>query len=210
MARDNSQIAIPEYPIGSRYETVARGVLGIEGGLAALGADHGGITNLGISLRFLITEGKIDANHDGFADYDLDMDGDIDGADIRLLTPSHALNLFWRCFWRRLDLDRLPVPIDGAVFDQAVNGGTFAAVKMLQLALNQFHLGMDLTVDGQLGRITAARVGQIARQQGGMAQLVKLYRDQAEARYRAIVRADPSQSVFLDGWISRARRLGNV
>ena len=200
----------PLYPKGSRYETVARRVLVIEGGLANFKADKGGVTKYGISLRFLVGEGKIDRNKDGFADFDLDMDGDIDAADIKALTQQQALNLFYECFWRRLDLDRLPKPVDGAIFDQAVNGGTVAAVKLLQKACNRINIGMDLTVDGGLGRITAARVGQIARMQNGLNALLEAYRQEAELRYNAIVRADPSQVTFLKGWVRRAKELGNV
>lgn len=201
-----------DYPRGGRFEKVARRLEVVtEGGHANAKRDHGGETQYGISLRFLVTEGVIDRNHDGFKDFDLDFDGDIDGEDVRLLTPDDALNLYYRCFWSRLDLDRLPATIDGAVFDQAVNCGIKPAVKMLQRALNRMPLtSAPLAIDGGLGRITAAAVGQCSRLADGIDALVVKYRQEAEAHYNAIVRADPTQVEWLKGWTNRARRLGDV
>ncbi|ESQ78493.1 glycoside hydrolase family 108 protein [Asticcacaulis sp. YBE204] len=197
----------PMYPVGGRFARLAKDVLGIEGGHANHAADKGGETNYGISLRFLKLEGKIDLNSDGFADFDLDFDGDIDGADIRLLTPVQAGNLFYRCFWNRAEMADLPQPIDGAVLDQAVNGGIVASVKMLQKALNRLVIGADLVVDGNLGPKTKQRVLAAKPQ---MNRLIFNYRQEAEARYNELVRLDSTQVVFLDGWVKRARRLGHV
>ncbi len=142
------------YAADARFLTVAKHVVGVsEGGKANHKADHGGATNMGISLRFLKTEGLIDANHDGFADFDLDFDHDIDVDDINALTADEALSLYYRCFWRRLDLGRLPVHIDAAVFDQAINGGSVASVKMLQRAINRLISG-GVVEDGIMGRMT--------------------------------------------------------
>lgn len=188
---------------------VAPHVVGVsEGGKANYRADHGGATNRGISLRFLKSEGILDANHDGFADFDLDFDGDIDADDVNALTPDEALSLYYRCFWRRLDLGRLPEHIDAAVFDQAVNGGSVAAVKLLQKAVNRLVSGA-VAVDGVLGRVTVAKVWTLIRTEQHD-DLLSRYRQEAELRYNGIARADHSQVEFLAGWVSRARRLGDV
>jgi lysozyme family protein len=201
----------PLYAPTSRFAVVGPHVLGIEGGYSNNMADKGGETNHGVSLRFLKLEGKIDLNQDGFADFDLDFDGDIDGADIRALTAQQSLNLFFHCFWDRYDLANLPKPIDAAIFDQAVNGGATAAFKMLQSSLNRMALApSDLTVDGIWGNQSKARVGYAMRQAHGVETLLNNYRQAAEARYNAIARADSSQVVFLKGWVARARRLGDV
>jgi lysozyme family protein len=207
-------IDTPLYAVGGRYDIVARHVLGIEGGLSSLPADHGGITNYGTSLRFLQAEGRIDAwvaNN-----YDLDGDGDLDGADIRKLTPEEAVNLFYHCIWcreLRMDLQTIPAPLDGAVFDQAVNDGSVAAIKLLQTALNRFVVGNPIGVDGAFGPQSFQRLG-VALKAGdpsaAMGRLLAYYRQAAEDRYNAIVRADPSQVEFLAGWVARARSLGDV
>lgn len=198
----------PIYIQGSRFDVLIKHIVGLEGGYNDIKADRGGATKYGISLRFLKDEGKIDANHDGFKDFDLDFDGDIDGRDIRLLTPVMAKNLYFTCFWQRLKLDRLPFPIDGAVLDQAINGGGAAAVKCLQRAINDLPVNFKLTVDGVLGNLTidAANMAQSAFGR----KLLDRYRVQVSNRYRAIVAADKTQKIFLNGWLRRASELGNV
>lgn len=210
MAGTKSPILTPLYGTDARFLKLVAPILGIEGGHVDHAADHGGETQYGISLRFLKAEGKLDLDHDGHPDLDLDFDGDLDGADIRALTPEAATNLIYLCFWKRYHLDTLPTFIDGAVLDQAINGGASAAVKMLQRACNRFAIVPDLKVDGDLGDKTRRRVWEIKAFGNGLPKLVGNYRQEAEARYNAIARADHSQVVFLKGWVARARRLGDV
>jgi len=197
-----------------RFRRVVEHVLGIEGGHSNDPVDRGGETKFGISLRFLKVEGLIDLDRNGFADFDLDFDGDIDGADIRALTPDQAISLYRRCFWERHAYGQLLRPIDGAMFDQAVNGGAAAAGKILQRALNRVTgevrlNARPLVLDGVVGDITRQRLRDVARI-GGMSPVIEALRDFAEARYRAIVAADPSQKKYLKGWVRRARSLGDV
>lgn len=189
----------------------------LEGGFVNDPRDRGGATNHGVSLRFLVAEGKIDVDADGIADFDLDMDGDIDVADIRKLTKIDAMYLFQRCFWNRLDCESFPRPIGEMLFDQGVNGGNVAAKKLLQRAINRVllrFLGIRgrpgvLNDDGQVGDLTRAALDWVLKlPAAGMPALVQAYRDEAADRYRAIVARDPSQRRFLDGWLRRARELG--
>lgn len=197
----------------ARWMQVAKAELHIEGGLVDNAKDHGGITNHGVSLRFLVAEGKIDRNHDGLGDFDLDFDGDIDGADIRKLTTDQARDLFKSCIWDRYKLGELPQPFDCAVFDQALNGGAVAAVKMLQRALNsvfRLNLGLEpLTADGDAGAKTRTRL-QLVVQQHKQPDLIAAYRSEALRRYQRICAADQSQLTFIKGWTARANGLCNV
>lgn len=195
-----------------RYLAAFDELLGIEGGFVDDPVDRGGATKYGISLRFLKAEGLIDLDRDGIADYDLDFDGDIDGRDIRELTVEHAFALYHRCFWTALDCESFPQPIGEMLFDQGVNGGNFAAKKLLQQAINycQSRSGYHLvTVDGKLGLETRRALDRIlASKRQGMPALVEAFREAVRDRYRAIVRRDPSQQRFLRGWLARAERLG--
>lgn len=201
-----------------RYLAALAALLVTEGGLVDDPVDRGGTTKYGISLRFLKAEGKIDLDHDGLADFDLDFDGDIDGADVRALTVEHAKDLYHRCFWRAIGAEVLPRPLGEAVFDQAVNGGLVAAGKLLQRAVNTClmeaaKIGADhpvlLAVDGAIGPATRYAIGWVLRRPGqGMPALLAAYRDAVRERYRAIVKADPSQQRFLRGWLARAEKLG--
>ena len=139
-----------------RFEHAFAELLGIEGGFVDDPVDRGGATKYGISLRFLKAEGAIDEDLDGYADFDLDMDGDIDGADIRKLTVGDAKSLYKRSFWQVLECESFPRPIGEMLFDQGVNGGNHAAKKLLQQAINAVlragqYRSIPLKVDGQIG-----------------------------------------------------------
>jgi lysozyme family protein len=213
MTGENSDIIVQGW--SDRYAAACARLLKVEGGFVDDPVDRGGATKFGISLRFLVAEGQIDLDGDGFADFDLDMDGDIDGIDIRKLTRGDAKFLYHRCFWKRLDADSFLRPVGEMLFDQGVNGGLSAACKMLQKAINaciaKYRLNIvPLKVDGDLGEKThAAMDAVIALPAARTAAIVIAYKDAVKARYRAIAAANPSQKRFLAGWLNRADELGN-
>lgn len=196
-----------------RYAAAIGKELVIEGGFVDDKLDHGGATKYGISLRFLVAEGKIDLDHDGLADFDLDMDGDIDGHDIRALKKGDAVWLFHSCFWKRFECEDFDRPIGEMLFDQAINAGGLAAKKLLQRAINACGAHVSdftrLQVDGALGPRTRLSMISVLEHPGlGMPALAEAYREEARKRYRAIAAADPSQQRFLEGWLARADQLG--
>lgn len=197
-----------------RYAAACKRLFRTEGVLSDDRFDRGGTTKFGISLRFLVAEGKIDLDGDGLIDFDLNMDGDIDGADIRLLSPGDAKFLYHRCFWKRLNADSFTRPIGEMLFDQGVNGGLVAARKMLQRAVNlclvKHRLNVaPLNVDGDLGDMTRAAIEAVIMLPAArMPAIIIAYRQVVKDRYRAIVAADPSQRRFLNGWLNRADQLG--
>ncbi len=214
-AQDDLEILVTAYT--PRYRAAARKLLVTEGGLVDDPADRGGATKYGISLRFLKAEGRIDLDGDGFADFDLDFDGDIDGADVRKLTRGDAVYLYHRCFWERLMAESFAAPIGEMLFDQAVNGGITAARKLLQRAINtclrQAPMARTrpapLKVDGGIGPVTlAALLWVLSYPALGMPALIVAFRAAAADRYRAIAKADPTQKGFLKGWLNRAEALG--
>jgi lysozyme family protein len=217
-ATDPDEITVTAY--SQRYSDAVDELLGIEGGLVDDPVDRGGTTKFGISLRFLAAEGAFDEDGDGIADFDLDMDGDIDGADIRKLTVGDARYLYHRCFWKPLEAESFPRPIGEMLFDQGVNGGMVAARKLLQRAINtclmearnriKSNSAPDLLkVDGALGRKSRDALIWVLRYPAfGMPAIIKGYRDAVRERYRAIVARYPSQQRFLRGWLARAERLG--
>jgi len=190
----------------ARYRAVLRPLGIIEGGHSNDPTDRGGETNLGMSLRFLVAAGEIDRNHDGFGDLDLNMDHVLDGQDIRLMTPEIRAEVFLEHFYIGPGFWRLAPPFDGAMFDQAVNGGTTAAIKILQRALSRVS-GRPLAIDGQLGPKTMGKFHECLPRRS---LLLSTIQDEARRRYEAIVAADPSQKKYLNGWRRRARELGHV
>lgn len=188
---------------GDRFARVLAHLLRVEGDFNNLKADRGGATNFGISLRFAAAEARLDPVVRRALD--IDMDGDIDVADIRALTPEAAAAVYRRCFWDRYRCGDLRPSVDAALFDQAVNGGGVAAVRMLQQAVNLAMGFPQLVVDGRIGPMTIKAANTAPPH-----AVVTHFRTIAANRYRAIVRADPSQRVFLRGWLARANTLGNV
>ncbi len=124
----------PEDPFKRSLKVVRRW----EGGLVDHPSDPGGITKWGISLRFLRAIGM-----------DVNGDGVINGRDIKSLTIPHIEEIYHDHFWAKCHCDFLPVGIDLAVFDCAVNQGPNRAKRLLQKALK-------VKADGMIGPITLA------------------------------------------------------
>lgn len=102
----------------SMFDHCADHVLIIEAGLVDDKHDPGGITNFGISLRFL--KGVSPAATE---------------QDIIDMTEEHARALFKKHFWDRVSGDNYAPALALCVFDCAINQGTGTAIKILQRAL---------------------------------------------------------------------------
>jgi lysozyme family protein len=179
-------------------------LIGNEGGFVNDPKDRGGATKYGVSLRYALLETKADRSK--LAHFDVDMDGDVDVDDIRALTLDQAEQIYFDGFWLPNACAALPLPIGEMVFDQAVNGGSLAARKLLQRALRRFNAAIK--DDGVIGIATMTALDTAMKTRGGLTVLAQAYRDEAKARYRKIVTTDPTQARFLKGWLARADRLG--
>ena len=160
----------------------------MEGGFVDDPADPGGITNYGVSLRFLKSQG-LDVG-------DIDGDGDIDADDIRALTPELAARVLRRVFWDVFPLDIVPDPLAVAVYDTAVNMGIGQASRLTQKALG-------LEADGCWGPMTWAAIKNCSAPHIVALSLVNYRR----ARYTALVRNNPALGKFSRGWENRMKAL---
>ena len=154
-------------------------VFAAEGGLVDDKDDPGGITNYGISLRYLKTKGAIG---------DIDGDGDVDGDDIRQLDRDDAAALYIADYWEKCWCNALPPSVAMAVFDCAVNCGPRRAIMLLQEVLH-------VKIDGVIGPITvkaAFRKDTVIYYMGKRAQY-----------YSDITRANSTLSKYLRGWFNR-------
>ncbi|KKN77945.1 hypothetical protein LCGC14_0355100 [marine sediment metagenome] len=117
-----------------RFQIAVAFVLEREGGLVDDPKDPGGITNHGISLRFL----------KGVVPYATPVT-------VQDLSRETAIELYWEHFWETCKCQSLPAVLGFAVFDCAVNQGPRTARKLLQRALG-------VTADGYFGPVTLAAV----------------------------------------------------
>ena len=163
--------------------------LGNEGRYVNHPADPGGATNFGIIQRNL--------NAWNGAHPDLGFPGDV-----KDLTQSQAETIYRADYWRWDAISDAALAIK--LFDIGVNGGLGTSIKLLQKAVNKL-VTEPIAVDGQLGPGTLGA----ANAQPPAALLQALCQVQADY-YQAIVQRDPSQSVFLKGWLNRAARLPEV
>ena len=200
-----------------------------EGGLSDHPADPGGLTKYGVSLRWVqdlarqaredclrqarSCDGCSDARTPrcGYASLDMDMDGDVDGDDIRACTKAQAAALFKKHFWDKLGCGGLALPLAVTLYDGAVNMGPARAVRQMQRAMNtvgeaELDHYVPIAEDGVMG----PRTGQLAEalEQSGKhwfaARQVLRLRD---TFYRDLAARRPSLQVFLAGWRNRVKAL---
>ena len=200
-----------------------------EGGLSDHPSDPGGLTNHGVSRRWvqdlarqaredcLRQARSCDGCHEthtskcGYYSLDMDMDGDVDADDIRACTKAQAAALFKKHFWDKLACGGLPLPLAAALYDGAVNMGPARAVRQMQRAMNtvgeaELDHYVPIAEDGVMG----PRTGQLAEalEQGGKhwfaARQVLRLRD---TFYRDLAARRPSMQVFLAGWRNRVKAL---
>ncbi len=156
-------------------------VLSWEGGYSDQSADRGGPTNFGITEET--------ARASGYS------------GDMRGFTKEHAAEIYRRKYWRFAALDDQRVATK--IFDMVVNFGPGHAIRIVQEALNGIDAG--LSVDGAYGPRTENTINAV--QPGKMLDL--LVQDCID-HYTAIVHRDPTQAVFLKGWLRRAQAVPNA
>ena len=151
-------------------------VLGVEGGLVNHPFDHGGETKYGISARA----------HPG--------------VDIATLTADQARTIYWEQYAQPIQFDALASISEAvalATFDAAVHHGPAQAIRFLQRSAGLEKGG----VDGVVGPRTIRAVAEwVVLDQDELLGRFYTYR---LMHFQNIVTQDPSQHVFLKGWIKR-------
>jgi lysozyme family protein len=174
---------------------IAREIVAREGGFVNDPDDPGGATRHGVTIGTLRRLG-IDATGDG----------QVNEADVRMLTEAQAVEIFVRNYFEAPGLAALPEPLQPSVFDMYVNAGS-NAIAILQRLLNE--MGHDLAVDGVLGSLTA-RAAQAA-QAAAPAHLADAYGIARRNYYYALADNRPASRKYArrqdggkGGWIKRA------
>lgn len=161
-------------------------VLSKEGGFVNHPADKGGPTNFGITQKTLSR----------YLERVVTVD-EVQAMDIQTAKDIYELR-----YYRMPKIDRLPPGIQHFVFDCAVNHGPRRAIKFVQEICNDAGYG-PLSVDGLMGPKSKAQAYACYEELKDW-MLVALI-DERQMFYANIVANNPSQSVFLVGWLNRAR-----
>jgi lysozyme family protein len=91
-------------------------VLKHEGGYVNNKLDPGGMTNLGVTKKV----------------WEEFVGKEVDEAEMRALTSELVKPLYKKNYWDKIKADQLPIGVDYAAYDLAVNSGTGRAAKYLQ------------------------------------------------------------------------------
>lgn len=155
-------------------------VLAREGGFSNNPHDSGGATMKGITQRVY------DAYRQRMGLY---------LRSVALIADSELQDIYRKEYWTPVGCDQLPVGVDLAAFDLAVNAGDTRSEKILQQALG-------VVVDGNVGPKTIAAAAAADRR-----ALANRMLDLRATFYRQLVIAEPKDAVFLDGWLNRVAAL---
>lgn len=167
------------------FQTCIKAILQHEGGLTQDPNDPGGITNWGVSLRFL-----------------LDAEPALHPSDatIKSMTERQAIEIYRQFWWNKFHYANFTqLIVVEKVFDMAVNMGNSEAVKLLQSVINKLIV-TPIAVDGILGNLSFSYANSLdgtAIRQG--------LRNSAAQRYEDIVQANPAMERYLKGWLNRAQ-----
>lgn len=176
-------------------DAIARDIVAREGGFVDDPDDPGGATKHGVTVHTLRRLGL-----------DLDGDGGVDAADVRLVDADRAADIFKKHYFEAPGIGRLPDAVQPSAFDMYVNAGA-NAVKILQRLLGAF--GEPVSVDGVIGPRTAAAASLV--QAKAPRHLADAYGIERRNYYYALADARPQMRKFArrrdggkGGWIVRA------
>jgi len=176
---------------------IAQGIVEREGGFVNDPSDPGGATNFGVTIGTMRRLGL-----------DLNRDGLVDEADVRLVDADLAEQIFIDHYFKGPQIDLLPGPLQAPVFDMYVNAGS-NAIRILQKLLNARE--GRVSVDGVLGPQTIRAAHHDFDVRGWAPDLVNAYGEARRAFYYAIGDARPASRKYArrrdggkGGWITRA------
>ena len=155
----------------SNWPTSLALMLKSEGHFVNHPSDPGGMTNLGVTKKA----------------WEAWVKRPVDEAEMRSLTPEIVAPFYKARYWNPCKCDELPIGIDYAVFDFAVNAGTHQASKLLQEALS-------VDADGVIGQQTLTAVANY-----GVVELTELFSEKKELFYRSL----RTFATFGKGWLNR-------
>lgn len=165
-----------------------------EKGLEKNHNDPGGITNCGISLRFLKC-----LSPDQLKQANIFTDC-ISAETIENITLIQVKKLYQNQFWSIAPFEKIANQnVCNYIFDMAVNMGISPAIKCTQRAIWAYMENRNVLIDdGLLGNITLGFINRFN------SFLLPAIRSERGGDYRLIAQENKIEEVFLNGWINRA------
>ena len=160
--------------------TALKLTLKFEGGFVDNPNDLGGATNKGITQR----------TYNSFR-----IKKRLATKSVKYITDTEVHEIYEIMYWKPCKAELMKLPLAVVQFDTAVLFGVGGAVKFLQEALG-------VTADGIFGPGTAA-----ALQANNNKQTAKKMTEKRIVFHNKRVAENPSQKVFLQGWLNRASQL---
>ena len=155
-------------------------VLEHEGGYVDHPLDRGGATNWGITQKT----------------YESWVGRSVSKDEIKTMPRGNAIAIYKDLYWDKVMGDQIKdIAVAFVLFDQAVNRGVTSATKQAQQVLGIYP-------DGKLGPNTLERINNYDSK-----KFLEDYLQKSEDFYKNIVERNPSQVVFLKGWLNRVESL---
>jgi lysozyme family protein len=173
----------------SNFDDAINYVLKWEGGLEDNPSDPGGITNMGISLKFLLGCGSKYCGDDDISRLAL----------IKNMTPFMAKKIYQEQFWLPIYDNITCQDVATYIFDMNVNMGEKESTEMAQRALwDSFpSKRAQIIVDGIFGVVTLSLINQ-----AGLNIMPPLRAERA-GFYRWLTDHEGEGDMFLNGWLDR-------
>lgn len=164
-------------------DKVLNKTLNFEGGYVNHPNDRGGPTNMGVTLATL----------------KLARPGST-VEDLKNITKQDVIDIYDKLYWTGGKVDDIPRPLQDLIFDGNINHGVQGMTKVVQRALQD--LGAPVEVDGKMGNATINALHQMP------AEIIrKAIVKRRGSLFEHIIKKDPSQKVFKDGWFNRLTKL---
>lgn len=168
---------IPFSDTPNTFDTMFKYILMVEGGYTNNKNDKGGTTNYGITKNVALMYGYNVAN----------------------ITKEQAKDIYYKRYYLKNKLDKVHSnKIALSILDWNINSGIWA-IKKAQLTLN--NLGYMIRIDGIIGQKTIDCLNAV-----DVDVFLNEYHRIQELFYKAIVNNNPTQKVFLNGWLNRIKR----
>mgnify|MGYP000854321489 CR=1 FL=1 len=167
-----------------RFERIIDYLLKVEGGYSNDKNDKGGETKYGI-----IEEEARDFGYKG---------------NMQDLTIDFAKRILEKDYYLKNRLNEVKNDkVALSICDWSFNSGKWAT-KKAQVTLNRYF-GYNLVVDGIFGNKTIKALNEV-EEQGRSEEFLRDYHDIQRKFYHSVVEYNPTQKVFLTGWLNRVDR----